>query len=218
MECNMKPLPDKAEIVEQIVTALGRPLRQHRSKEEACDAVERAIKALRAGYGHPRPDVGSIRKAAKNLHEALEPLNDAMPIFIKGCDRKNILVRELRSALDYLECTKGPSPRFDAAKYCAATFAYRLVNEFSQKSPSTTFGGQVREIGALLYLAFSGEEADLKRQTDDVCRNRRYISDDRLRTFVIEEGKVHEAYLDECQAIPGAGPEMIVRHRGPLVS
>src|SRR5580693_4466554 len=157
MECNMKPLPDKAEIVEQIVTALGRPLRQHRSKEEACDAVERAIKALRAGYGHPRPDVGSIRKAAKNLHEALEPLNDAMPIFIKGCDRKNILVRELRSALDYLECTKGPSPRFDAAKYCAATFAYRLVNEFSQKSPSTTFGGQVREIGALLYLAFSGE-------------------------------------------------------------
>ena len=107
--------------------------------------------------------------AAKNLHKALEPLGDAMPIFIKGCDWKHMWLRELRSALDWLESTDGPSPKFDAAKYCAALFAYRPVNEFSQKPPSTTIGGQVREIGALLYLAFSGEEADLKRQTDAVC-------------------------------------------------
>src|SRR3984893_1178535 len=144
--------------------------------------------------------------AAKNLHKALEPLGDAMPIFIKGCDRKHMWLRELRSALDWLESTDGPSPKFDAAKYCAALFAYRPVNEFSQKPPSTTIGGQVREIGALLYLAFSGEEADLKRQTDAVCRNRRYDNEipERPRRFVTKEGRLHEAYLDEARAIPGS--------------
>jgi hypothetical protein len=115
-------------------------------------------------------------------------------------------LREFRSALDYLENTDGPSPKFDAAKYCAALYAYRLVKAFSQKLPSTFRHGQVHEIGALLYLAFSGEkDVELKRQIDDVCRSRRTLPDNgRLRRFVRKEGKLHEAYLDEAPAAPGA--------------
>ena len=176
-ECDMKKLPDKAEIVEQIVeTELGRPLRQHRSKEQARALVERMIETLRVGYRHPRPDTRSIKKIAKNLNKALEPLSGADPflaIFIKGRDRKHIWLRELRSALDGLESIKDwPGPKLDAAKYCAAFFAHKLVKEFSQKPPSTALKGQVRAIGTLLYHACSGEEGvELKRQTDAVCRN-----------------------------------------------
>jgi hypothetical protein len=131
-----------------------------------------------------------------------------MPIMFKGCGRTAMQLQEFRSALVWLERTDGPSPKFEAAKYCAAIFAYRLVNEFSQKPPSTTFNGQVREIGALLYLAFSGEEADLKRQTDAVCKNRRILPDNGcLGRFARKEGKLHEAYLDEAPAAPGAREE-----------
>jgi hypothetical protein len=207
MECNMKKPPDKAEMVEWIVTALG-PLRRPRSDAEASAAVERMIETLRVGYG-PRTDAALIRKAAKNFRKALEPLSDAMPILIKGGDRKHMWLRELRSALDWLECTDGPSPKFDAAKYCAAIYAYRLVKAFSQKPPNTFTHGQVREIGTLLYQAFSGEEdVKLKRQTDDVCGNRRTLPDNgRPRRFVRKKGKLHEAYLDEGLAIHGARGE-----------
>jgi hypothetical protein len=202
----MKKLPDKAEIVKKIITELERgPLRRGAPVERA---VERMIETLRGGYGGPRLDPASIRKHAKNLHKALEPFYDAMPIFIKGCDRKHMSLRELRSALDYLENTDGPSPKFEADKYCAAIYAYRLVNEFSQKPPSTTFDGQVCKIGTLLYQAVSGEEAELKRQTDAVCKNRRTLPDDgRPRRFVRKEGKLYEAYLDEGLAIPSTREE-----------
>ena len=201
----MKKLPDKAEIVDSIFTELDRSLRKDRSKAQACAAIERMIETLRAGYRHPLPDATTIRKAAKNLYKALEPLSGATAILIKG--RGAMELQEFRSALDYLENTDGPSPKFDAAKYCAATFAYRLVNEFSQKPPTTSAGGQVREIGTLLYQAFSGEEdVELKKQTDAVCRNRRTLPDNgcRRRRFVRKEGKLHEAYFDEG---PGAREE-----------
>lgn len=225
----MKKLPDKAEIVAWIVTTLG-PLRQPRSDAEASAAVERMIETLRVGYRHPRPDAAFIRKVAKNFRKALEPLSDAMPlpplvantimewilvcpngepVFIESCDRKHMTLREFRSALDWFGHADGPSPKFEAAKYCAALYAYRLVKAFSQKPPSTFRHGQVREIGTLLYQAFSGEEdVGLKRQTDDVCRNRGTLPDNgRLRRFVRKEGKLHEAYLDEGLAIPGAREE-----------
>jgi hypothetical protein len=208
MECNMKKLPDKAEIVAWIVTALG-PLRQPRSDAEACAVIERMIEMLRGGYGGPRLDPASIRKAAKNFRKALEPLSDAMPVFIESCDRKHMTLREFRSALDWFGHTDGPSPKFEAAKYCAALYAYRLVKAFSQKPPSTFRHGQVREIGTLLYQAFSGEEdVELKRQTDAVCRSRKALPDNgRLRRFVRKEGKLREAYLAEARAVPGARAE-----------
>ena len=149
------------------------------------------------------------------MRKELESGSDAMPIPLKDCNRKHMTLREFRSALDWFESTEdGPSRKFEAAKYCAALFAYRLVKAFSQKPPSTALGGQVREIGTLLYQAFSGEEdVDLKRQTDAVCRNRRTLPDNgRPRRFVRKEGKLQEAYLDEARAIPGAGE--MTRRRG----
>jgi hypothetical protein len=138
MECDMKKLPDKAKIVEQIITELGRPLRQHRSEAEAYAAVERAIKMLGVGYGRPRPDAASIRKHAKNLHKALEPVGDRMPIMLKDCDRPHMPLQEFRSATDWFESRNGPAPTFDDDKFLAALVAYGLVNEFSQKPPTGT--------------------------------------------------------------------------------
>ncbi|HEY8033349.1 MAG TPA: hypothetical protein VIF02_13490 [Methylocella sp.] len=205
----MKQLPDKAEIVEQIITELGRPLRQHRSEAEAFTLVESMIKTLRDGYGRPRPDAAFIRKAAKNLRKALEPLSDATPILIKGGDRGAMQLQEFRAALDWFVDTDGPSPKFEAAKYCAALYAYRLVKAFSRMPPSTALGGQVRNIGTFLYEAFSGEEnVELKRQTDAVCKSRKALPDNGyLRRFVRKEGKLREAYLDEGLAIRGARAE-----------
>jgi hypothetical protein len=139
-------VPDKAEIVEQIVTELG-PLRHSETKTST--AVEMTIEHLSIAHELPRADAGSIRKAAKNFRKALEPLSDAMPlpplvantimewilvcpngepVFIESCDRKHMCLRELRSALDWFESTDGPSPKFGYTKNCAAIYAYRLVN------------------------------------------------------------------------------------------
>jgi len=171
MECNMKKLLGEAEIVEEIVTTRLNPLRRHRSEAQARVAVGNAIKMIRLVYWRPRPDAGSIRKAAENFKKKLEPLAGGMPIFLKGCGRTYMTLQEFRSALDWFESADGSSPKFDEPKKTAAIYAYCLVDEFSQKSPSTTFNGQVREIGLLLYEAVSGEKAELKRQTDAVCRN-----------------------------------------------
>ena len=204
MKCDMKKLPDKAEIVAWIVTTLG-PLRQPRSKAQACAAVERTVKALRVAHEIQRADARSIAKHAKNLLKALEPGSEAMPIPLKGCDRKHMWLQELRSALDYLGHSHGPSSRYDNTKYCAAIYAYRLVNEFSQKPPSTTFDGQVRDIGSRLYFAITGkEDVDLKRQTDAACRNGRYENE------ILERARQWEER--ERQG------EMIVRPPGPVVT
>jgi hypothetical protein len=176
MECNMKQLPDKAEIVDSIFTELDRfSLRKDRSEAQARAAIERMIETLRVAHEIQRADAGSIAKHAKNLLKALEPGSGAMPIPLKGCDRKHVWLQELRSALDYLGHSHGPSSRYNNTKYCAAIYAYGLVNEFSQKPSSTTFNGQVRDIGSRLYFAITGKEGvNLKRQTDDACRNGRY--------------------------------------------
>jgi hypothetical protein len=203
MECDMKKLPDKAEIVEQIIDALG-PLRKDRSKGQASAEVERAIKALRVAHEIPRADAGSIAKHAKNLLKALEPGSYAMPVPLKGCDRKHMSLGELRSALDYLGYSHGRSSRYHNTKYCAAIYAFRLVNNFSQKPPSTTFDGQVRDIGSRLYFAITGEKADLKRQVDDACRNGRHENE------ILERARQWEER--ERQG------EMIVRPPGPVVS
>jgi hypothetical protein len=149
----------------------------------------------------PLADVNFIGKHAKSLHKALEPGSDAMPIPLKGCDRKHMSLQELRSALDYLGHSHGPSSRFDNTKYCAAIYAYRLVNEFSQKRPSSSIDGQVRNIGSLLYSAITGKETELKRQAAAACRNGRHESEILERTRQWEE---RELQLDEAPTAPGA--------------
>jgi hypothetical protein len=202
MECNMKKLPDKAEIVEQIVTALGRPLRQHRSEAKAYAAVESAIETIEqlreATRDKPKPETGaeleyrnwysrsgphaaSIRKAAMKFRKVLEPfsgglsieLKDPLRFFRKGCDRCEMQLQVFRSALDWFGHTDDPPP---STKHLAAEFAHRLVNEFSQKPPTGTSSpnGQVREIAGLLYQSLvGGIWCDLKRQTDAVLKSAR---------------------------------------------
>jgi hypothetical protein len=173
MECNMKQFPDP-DIVEQIVTALG-PLRDSVGVgAQAHTNVESALELLRNvpskkyvfdrhWYFRDGPDAASIRKAARNLHKALKAFSGEKLIMLGG-DR-TMHLHEFRCALDWL----GPKrPTFGTPKRLAALYAYSLVNQYSQKPPSGTSSGQVREIGTLLYQAISGEEADLKRQTDTV--------------------------------------------------
>jgi hypothetical protein len=199
MECNMKKPPDKADIVEQIVTALG-PLRKDRSKAQACAAIERMIEKLREGPMPPKPKIGeelgedrnwyfrcgphaaSVRKAAKKLLKALAPYSGGLPVNLKdplrglrkGDDQCTIPLQVYRSGLDWLAGHTEADVPPPSTKHLAAEFAHRLVNDFSQKRPSTTFDGQVSKIGTFLYQAVSGEEdVELKRATDTVCKSAR---------------------------------------------
>src|ERR1700732_5399264 len=124
----MKQLPDKAAIVEQIVTKLG-SLRQHRSKADAKAAVEKTIEQLREGpMPSPKPKLGeelgedrdwyfrcgphapSVRKAAKKLLKALEPYSGGLPVNLKdplrglrkGDDQCTMQLQVYRSGLDWL--------------------------------------------------------------------------------------------------------------------
>jgi hypothetical protein len=156
MECNMKQLPDR-DIIEQIGIALC-PLRRSKTQAQAQAGAETAIAMLRM---RPFPDAASIRKTAGNLRKALEPFGDGQQIPLGGCDRHVMMMRELRSALDWFEGLDGPSSKVDLPKYFAACHANGLVNEFSQKPPNC--GYQVR--AGYLYQALTGEEgAELKRQ------------------------------------------------------
>jgi hypothetical protein len=200
----MKKLPDKAAIIKQIIDELSLgPLRKDRSKAQACAAIERAIEMIEqlreANREKPKPETGaeleyrnwysrsgphaaSIRKAAKIIRKALAAYSDGglsieledkdpLRFFRKGSYRCEMKLWEFRSALDFFE-HKDDQPL--STQHLAAKYAHRLVNEFSQKPPSTTFDGQVREIGTLLYQAVSGEEGvELKRQTDAVLKNAR---------------------------------------------
>jgi hypothetical protein len=152
MECNMQLL-DKAGIAEQIGIALC-PLRRSRTEAQARAGAERAIAMLRMEASRPFPDAASIRKIAGDFRKALEPLGDGQQIPLGGCDRHVMMMRELRSALDWF--VDGPSSKVDLPKYFAACHANGLVNEFSQKPPNC--GYQVREIAGLLYQALTGEE------------------------------------------------------------
>ena len=167
----MKQHPPDSDIIELIVARLGPPRRRGAYAE-----VEAKIEMLRANAFRPFPDAASIRKIAGNLRKALEPLGDMqIPIWLKGCEGRPMTLLDVLSALDWCEHLEGPSQRFDRAKYLAALFADSLVNEFSQKPPTGTEGGQVRDIAGLLYSAISDanadELADLKHQTDAVRRS-----------------------------------------------
>jgi hypothetical protein len=196
MECDMKKLPDKAAIVEIITWTLC-PLRQHRSNAQACAAIERAIEMIeqhreatrpkpatgaelefRNWWSRSGPHAASIRQAATKLRKALEPFSGGLPVELKdpprvfrtGSEQYEMPLRVFRSALEWLGSKDGPPL---SIKHCAAEFAYGLVNEFSQKPPTGTADGPVRQIGNLLYQAVAGEKAPLKRQTDAVLKRAR---------------------------------------------
>jgi hypothetical protein len=171
MECNMKQLSDKAGIAEQIGIALC-PLRRSKTRAQAPAGAETAIVILRMEASRPFPEAGFIRKTAENLRKALEPFGDGQQIPLGGCDRHMMMMRDLRSALDWLEHLDGPSSKVDIPKHLAAIQADCLVNEFSQKPPTGTLDGQVSEIAGLLYEALTGEEdVKLKHQIDAVRRS-----------------------------------------------
>jgi hypothetical protein len=92
-----------------------------------------------------------------------------------GCGGfRRVQLQVYRSGLDWLAGHIDADVPPPSTKHLAAEFAHRLVNEFSQRPPSTTFDGQVREIGTLLYQAVSGEEdVELKRQTDIALKSAR---------------------------------------------
>jgi hypothetical protein len=170
MECNMKQLPDKAEIAEQISTALC-PLRRSKTRAQAQAGAETAIAMLRMEASMPFPDAASIGKTA-GLREVLEPFGDGQQIPLNGCDRFVMTMRDFRSALDWFDGLKGPSSKVDLLKHFVANQADCLVNQFSQEPPTATVDGKVSEIASLLYEALTGEkDVKLKHQIDAVRRS-----------------------------------------------
>jgi hypothetical protein len=161
----MKQPPDR-DIAEQIVIALGRPLRGSKTQAEAEAVVEMKIALLREAASIRFPDADSIKKATRELLKALKPFLDGQQIPLRS---SVITMRELRYALNWCGSIDGPSNKFDVLKHLAAIYAYGLADELSQKRP--TGGRQVREIAGFLYQAITGEWVELKRQTDAVRRN-----------------------------------------------
>lgn len=158
--------PRDRDIIEQIVTELGRPLRDSKTQAKARAGAETAIAMLRMGASLPFPDVDAIKKIKRQLHKALEPFDDGKQIPI-WCGDRHMTMRDFRSALDWFEGLNGPSSKVDIPKHLAAIGADSFVNEFSQNPPTGKPDGQVSEIASLLYQALTGKkEVRLKHQID----------------------------------------------------
>jgi hypothetical protein len=144
MELPTQQPPPDPEIVEQIVTALRRPLRHPGAEDE----VVTAIGIIRRFSSVPFPNAARIRKAAKNLREKMRPLADGAQI--------------------PLEHIKGPS-KCNVARHLSAVLLDGLINRFSPTPPAGTPDGQLYEIaGLLLEAAGGGKDVSLKREIDIV--------------------------------------------------
>jgi hypothetical protein len=149
--------PPDPEIVEQIVTALRRPLRHSGAEDE----VVTAIGTIRWCSSVPFPNAARVRKAAKNLREKMGPLADGVQI--------------------PLEHVTGSS-RCNLARHLAATLADALIYRFSPTLPSGTPDGQLYEIASLLYeAAGGGKDVSLKREIDLVRKGWRGLEHARGR-------------------------------------
>jgi hypothetical protein len=125
----MKPPPSDTDIVDEIITALGLPLR--RSQAEAHAEIETSIEMLRREASAPFPNAPAVNKLAKSLRQQLEPFGDGLQIPLEGCDQRSLTARELSSALDWLARINGPSARVGRTKYLCAVLADGLVNRLA---------------------------------------------------------------------------------------
>jgi len=170
----MKSLPKHPEIIEEIANNLGR---LSCSRPEALAEIDSRIGLLRRITEQKLPDAATVRKAARELTDALGPFEDAQLIPLHNCERPYVTVGEIRSACGWLNGIDGPSSKFDQAKWHCANFAYSLIRDLS-KAPQS---GRVRLAGAdrhrniagLLHKAIFGRRMTLKRQCDSVRRWRR---------------------------------------------
>jgi len=107
------------------------------------------------------PNAARIRKAAKNLREAMWALADGVQI--------------------QLEHVTGPS-RCNLARHLTVACADGLINRFSPTPPSGTPDGQLYEVASLLYeAAGGGKDVSLKREIDLVRKGWRGLEHARGR-------------------------------------
>lgn len=168
---------DRDIIIEWIIISL-RPL--SKTEDQALAGVETAIKMLRGGPlrdaidSFPRQD--SIRRATKKLRKAFGPFDGLqMPVW---CGDRPMTISD---ALDWFDGLEGPS-RVDILKGFVATIAEALVNNFSEKPPTATVGGQVSNVATILYQAVTGKgKVKLKHQIDAVRRSWRGVDESKCR-------------------------------------
>jgi hypothetical protein len=155
--------PDLDELVEQIETALGRPLRRTKAGPKA--TIKACVRLAREEARTAFPDAAAGAKAAGSLECAIAGYSDTMQIPIRG---GAITMLQLRDALGYLRGIEGPSAKQDTAKMIIAEIAAGLTRELSVK-PRRVY----REVASLLHEAVFGHSAELKHQVDTVIRNRK---------------------------------------------
>jgi hypothetical protein len=159
--------PSRDDIVEEIITHLGRP-----DRPEVRDFVELRLNAYLTLCAMPFRDATTISKLAKRLEDALPPWGDNTPMFLDGCDR-SMSVRELRFALRWLQSLRidraGPSRKIDRAKIYAAHTAASLSRGASLRGRGQRYEA-LRAIADLLYYAHCGKQVSLKRSVDRVVR------------------------------------------------
>jgi hypothetical protein len=157
-----------AEVIEQIVIALRRPLRQKGAEA----AIATALRLIREEAARPFPDAASIRRHASRLRQSLAPFGTLQT---PGAGGGSKTLQEFLDELDWFEHITGPSPSIDMGKHLCSVFADGLTNQFCMEPPTGTENGPVREIASLLYLAVYGEDADLKYHIDGVRKTWRNI-------------------------------------------
>jgi hypothetical protein len=165
---------DLSDIIEQIETTLGRPLRRTEKGAKATIAarIEQAKKEIAA----PLPHAAAIAFHAEGLARASAALSDAMPIpvtegtlnFGGFVSVPKISMAQFREALEFMQRLQGPSRKQDTEKQVIAEIAAGLVQELSTK-PLRVY----REVAGLFHKAVLGHFEPLRNQCDAVVRERK---------------------------------------------
>jgi hypothetical protein len=170
----MKSHPKQSEIVEEIVDHLGA---LSCSRGKALAEVDRRINLFQRIVEQKLPDAATVRKAARDLSNALALFEDSQPFPLHNCERPYVTVREIRSACRLLQGIDGPSSKFDQTKWHCANFAYSLIRDLAKASRNVGVrlpgADRHRNIAGLFHKAIYGRRMTLKRQCAAVRKWRR---------------------------------------------
>jgi hypothetical protein len=157
------PRPDLDDVVEQIIVALGRPLR--RTDEGARATIAERVLLARKEIVMLVPDAAAAASHAEGLDQATAAFSDAMPIPVTGVVMS---MAQFREALEMMKRLHGPSPKQDTAKQILAEMAAGLVQELSTR-PLRVY----REVAGLFHKAVLGHFEPLRTQCDAIIRDRK---------------------------------------------
>jgi hypothetical protein len=181
-----RPLRKRAEIIEDIVSHLGRL----RAPEK--DVQQGVVESLEWFAKHSellrQPSWAKRKRVARKLEGALTTLLTLLDKHAKdrllemcwpadGGELRSLLLR-IRGKCASLRATRVPRPvKDDLLKYWSAKHAYGVIAKFAKNPPTTTDAGPLQIIASLYYEAIEGTPAvHLKRFCDTAVKEDKSIT------------------------------------------